>query len=99
MEKYFEMTLKVMSSDMQESNVENCKHLKRRLLESMNIRSQLESAQCFVEEKNRETFKIKSNAFIRNAEASSFKLKLGKQCFHVILCTNPHRQSGVQVIV
>jgi len=42
MEKYFEMTLKVMSSDMQESNVENCKHLKRRLLESMNILSQLE---------------------------------------------------------
>ena len=85
-----------MSSDSHELH---CKHLKRRLLESMNIRAQLESAQCFFDDKNKETFKLKSNAFVRNAEGSSFKLKLGTQCFHVILSTNPHRQSGVQVIV
>ena len=84
---------------MPDTNQENCKHLKRRLNECMNIRAQLESARCFYNEKNKEIFKRNANAFVRNAESSSFKLYLGKQCFHVILTVNPYRQSGVQQMI
>jgi len=75
------------------------KHLKQRLSECVNIRSQLEENNCFSDVRNKETFKLKSNDFVRHAEPSSFKLKLGTQTFHVILSANPHRQSGVQVII